>query len=89
MVENSKCMIGGRCSLYQDPKWRFGDKCLCNEESRNILGNVFNRGGNSVNHVTNRLNKLIIIYMIHQMSAALTSVPGSLAFRNGIFMYEM
>ena len=38
-------MIVGKCSLYQDPKWRLGDKCLCNEESLNILGNVFNRGG--------------------------------------------
>ena len=39
-------MIVGKCSLYQDPKWRLGNKCLCNEESLNILGNVFNRGGN-------------------------------------------
>ena len=43
--------------LYQDPKWRFGDKCLCNEESVNRLGNVFNRGGNNASHVTNRLTK--------------------------------
>ena len=50
-------MIVGKCSLYQDPKWRLGDKCLCNEESLNILGNVFNRGGNNVSHVTNRLTK--------------------------------
>ena len=55
--EKSKCMIVGKCSLYQDPKWRRGDKCLCNEESLNILGNVFNRGGNNASHVTNRLTK--------------------------------
>ena len=36
-------MIVGKCSLYQDPKWRLGDKCLCNEESLNILGPVTNR----------------------------------------------
>ena len=56
-VEKWKCMIVGKCSLYQDPKWRLGDKCLCNEESLNILGNVFNRGGNNASHVTNRLTK--------------------------------
>ena len=56
-VEQSKCMIVGKCSLYQNPKWRLGDKCLCNEESFNILGNVFNRGGNNASHVTNRLTK--------------------------------
>ena len=56
-VEKSKCMIVGKFSLYQDPKWRLGDKCLCNEESLNILGNVFNRGGNNASHVTNRLTK--------------------------------
>ena len=50
-------MIVGKCPLYQDPKWRLGDKCLCNEESLNILGNVFNRGGNNASHVTNRLTK--------------------------------
>ena len=33
-VEKSKCMIVGKCSLYQDPKCH---KCLCNEESLNIL----------------------------------------------------
>ena len=32
-VEKSKCMTVGKCSLYQDPKWRLGDKCLYNEES--------------------------------------------------------
>ena len=41
----------------KDPKWRLGDKCLCNEESLNILGNVFNQGGNNASHVTNRLTK--------------------------------
>ena len=46
-------MIVGKCSLYQDPKWRLGDKCLCNEESVT----VFNRGGNNASHVTNRLTK--------------------------------
>ena len=56
-VEKSKCMIVGKCSLYQDQTWRLGDKCLCNEESLNILGNVFNRGGNNASHVTNRLTK--------------------------------
>ena len=56
-VEKSKCMIVGKCSLYQDPKWRIGDKCLCNEESLNIRGNVFNRGDNNASHVTNRLTK--------------------------------
>ena len=40
-------MIVGKCSLYQDPKWRLGDNRLCNEESLNILGNVFNRCGNN------------------------------------------
>ena len=25
-VEKSKCMIVGKCPLYQDPKWRLGDK---------------------------------------------------------------
>ena len=55
-VEKSKCVIVGKCSLYQDPKWRLGDKCLCNEESLNILGNVFNRGGNNASHVINRQN---------------------------------
>ncbi|KAK2177349.1 hypothetical protein NP493_604g01048 [Ridgeia piscesae] len=50
-------MIVGKCSLYQDPKWRLGDKCLGNEESLNILGNVFNRGCNNASHVTNRLTK--------------------------------
>ena len=50
-------MIVGKCPLYQDPKWRIGDKCLCNEESLDILGNVFNRGGNNASHVTNRLTK--------------------------------
>ena len=50
-------MIVGKCPLYQDPKWRLGDKCLCNEESLNILGNVFNQGGNNASHVTNRLTK--------------------------------
>ena len=50
-------MIVGKCSLYQDLKWRLGDKCLCNEVSLNILGNVFNRGGNNASHVTNRLTK--------------------------------
>ena len=57
IVEKSKCMIVGKGSLYQDPKWRLGDKCLCNEESLNILGNVFNQGGNNASHVTNRLTK--------------------------------
>ena len=56
-VEKSKCMIVGKCWLYQDPKWRLGDKCLCNEESLNILGIVFNRGGNNASHVTNRLTQ--------------------------------
>ena len=56
-VEKSKCMIVGKCSLYQDPKWRLGDKCLCNEKLLYILGNVFNRGGNNASHVTNRLKK--------------------------------
>ena len=56
-VEKSKCTIVGTCPLYQDPKWRPGDKCLCNEESLSILGNVFNRGGNNASHVTNRLTK--------------------------------
>ena len=51
-VEQPKCTIVRKCSLYQDPKWRLGDKCLCNEELLTILGNVFNRGGNNVNHVT-------------------------------------
>ena len=37
-VEKSKCMIVGKCPLYQDPKWRLGDKCLCNEESLNPAG---------------------------------------------------
>ena len=39
------------------PKWRLGEKCICNEESLNILGNVFNHGGNNASHVTNRLTK--------------------------------
>ena len=39
------------------PKWRLGDKCICNEESLNILGNVFNRGCNNASHVTDRLTK--------------------------------
>ena len=56
-VEKSKCMIVGKCPLYQDPKWRLGDKCLCNEESLNIFGNAFNQGGNNAIHVTNRLTK--------------------------------
>ena len=56
-VEKSKCMIVGKCLLYQDPKWRLGDKCLCNEESLNILGSVFNRNGNNASHITNRLTK--------------------------------
>ena len=30
---------------YQDPKWRLGCKCLHNEESLNILRNVFKIGG--------------------------------------------
>ena len=50
-------MIVGKCSLYHDPKWKLGDKCLCNEESLNILGNVFKRDSNNANHVTNRLTK--------------------------------
>ncbi|KAK2172618.1 hypothetical protein NP493_946g00009 [Ridgeia piscesae] len=50
-VEKSKVTIVGKCSLYQDPKWRLGDKSL------NILSNVFNRGGNNASHVTNRLTK--------------------------------
>ena len=61
-VAKSKCMIVGKCSLYQDPKWRLGDKCLCNEESLNILGNVFNRGGNNASYVTNRLTKCRVIF---------------------------
>ena len=56
-VEKSKCMNVGKCSLYQDPKWRLGDKCLCNEESLTIFGNVFNRSGNNASHVTNILTK--------------------------------
>ena len=56
-VEKSKGMIVGKCPLYQDPKWRLGDKCLCNEKSLNILCNVFNRGGNNASHVTNTLTK--------------------------------
>ena len=43
--------------VFVIPKWRLGDKCLRNEESLNILGNVFNRGGNNASHVTNRLTK--------------------------------
>ena len=39
-VEKSKCMIVGKCPLYQDPMWRIGVKCLCNEESLNILGST-------------------------------------------------
>ena len=27
-VEKSKVTIVGKCSLYQDPKWRLGDKCI-------------------------------------------------------------
>ena len=50
-------MIVGKCSLYQDPESRLGDKCLCNEGSLNILGNVFTLGGNNASHVTNRLKK--------------------------------
>ena len=50
-------MIVGKCSFYQDPKWRLGDKCLCNEESLNVFGIVFNRGGNNASHVTNRVTK--------------------------------
>ena len=56
-VEKSKCMIVGKCTLYQDTKWKLGDKCLCNEESLNIIGNVFNRCGKNASHVTNRLTK--------------------------------
>ena len=55
--KKSKCMIVGKCPLYQDPMWRLGDKCLCNEESLNIIGNVFNQGGNNASHVTNKLTK--------------------------------
>ena len=40
-VEKSKRTIVGKCSLYQEPKWRLGDTCLCNEDSLNILGHVF------------------------------------------------
>ena len=36
-VDKSKCMIIG---------------CLCNEESLNVLSNVFNSGGNNASHVT-------------------------------------
>ena len=50
-------MIVGKCPLYQYPKWRLGDKYLCNEESLKILGNVFYRSGNNASHVTNRLTK--------------------------------
>jgi hypothetical protein len=38
--EKSKYSIVGKCSLYQDPTWRLDDKCLCNEESLNILGKI-------------------------------------------------
>ena len=27
-VEKLKVTIVGKCSLYQDPKWRLGDKCI-------------------------------------------------------------
>ena len=50
-------MIVGKCSLYQEPKWRLDDKCLGNEGSLNILGNVFNRGGNNASHVTHKQTK--------------------------------
>ena len=30
-VKKSKCMIVGKCPLYQEPKWKLRDKCLCNE----------------------------------------------------------
>ena len=56
-VDKSKCMIVGKCSLYQDSKRRLDDKCLCNEKSLTLLGNVFNRGDNNANQVTNKLTK--------------------------------
>ena len=68
-------MIVGKCSLYQDPKWRLGDKCLCNEESLNILGNVFNRGGNNASHVTNRLTKCRQSFMYLVMPVCYTQEP--------------
>ena len=57
------------------PKWRLGDKCICNEESLNIVGNVFNRGGNNASHVTNRLTKCktVILYVL----SAVMLFPGA------------
>ena len=46
-----------KVSVISRPKVGLGEKCPCNEESLNILGNVFNRGGNNASHVTNRLTK--------------------------------
>ena len=74
-VEKSKCMIVGKCSLYQDPKWRLGDKCLCNEESFSIFGNVFNRGGNNASHVTNRLQNADSHFMGLVMPVRYTQEP--------------
>ena len=36
---------------------RIGDVSLCNVETMEILGNVFNSKGNNTSHVDNRLNK--------------------------------
>ena len=51
-------MIVGKCSLYQDPKWRLGDKCLCKEESLKIHGNVFNR--QLCHQQTNKMQTVIL-----------------------------
>ena len=42
-AENSNCLIVDTYPLKPGPKGRFGDNCLCNEESLDILTNVFIR----------------------------------------------
>ena len=57
------------------PKWRLGDKCICNEESLHILGNLFNHGGNNASHVTNTLTKCRQSFYVYLVPVCYTQEP--------------
>ena len=50
-VEQSKCMIVGKCPSYQKRKRRLDEYCIYDDEWLYILGNVFK----DASHVTNKL----------------------------------
>ena len=56
-IDKSKCMIIGKSPFTCEPVWRLNDVSLRNDETMEILGNVFNSKGNNTSHVDRSINK--------------------------------